>query len=245
MPWSQKRRSDKMSERLARQIVDDAISQDLRPGAMLPSEAHMLRQYGVSRGTLREALRILEVQGLLTMKPGPNGGPTIAELDPADFARVLKFHLRVRASTYRQVLAARLAVEPLMARLAAEAQDPEGLAALKLVIERCERSDLSNEAEWSETSHLFHATIASMSGNALLDLLGLSLKEIYRDWAAGSVTPRRMRAKVLSVHRAIADAIFARNGARAESLMREHMIYYANRSGDLHASGLDERIRWK
>jgi DNA-binding FadR family transcriptional regulator len=242
--WKRARRNDKMSERLARQIVNDIVSQDRRPGFRFPPESEMLRKYDVSRGTFREALRLLEVQGLIEVKTGPGGGPIIAELHPADFARMLKFHFRIRGSTYRDVLVARLAIEPVMARLAAEAADPKGLAALAKVMERCERIDIGDEEEWRETSHLFHALIASISGNTLLNLLGLSLKHIYHDWATSNVTPRNMRAEVLAVHKAIAKAIFAADGAKAERLMREHMVFYANCSGDVHSTTLDERIRW-
>jgi GntR family transcriptional regulator, transcriptional repressor for pyruvate dehydrogenase complex len=242
--WKRARRNDKMSERLARQIVNDIVSQNRGPGFKLPAEGEMVRKYDVSRGTLREALRLLEMQGLIEVKPGPGGGPIIAELHPADFARMLKFHFRIRGSTYRDVLIARLAIEPVMARLAAEASDPKGLAALAKVMERCEQTDLGNEDEWRETSHLFHSLIASMSGNTLLNLLGLSLKHIYHDWATSNITPRDMRAEVLAVHKAIAKAIFASDGAKAERLMREHMVFYANCSGDFHSTTLDERIRW-
>lgn len=242
--WKRARRNDKMSERLARQIVNDIVSQDRRPGFKFPSESEMLRKYDISRGTFREALRLLEVQGLIEIKPGPGGGPVIAELHPADFARMLKFHFRIRGSTYRDVLIARLAIEPVMARLAAEASNPEGLASLAKVMERCERTNLDDENEWRDTSHLFHSLIASMSGNTLLNLLGLSLKHIYHDWATSNVTPRNMRAEVLAVHKAIAKAIFAADGAKAERLMREHMVFYANCSGNVHSTSLDERIRW-
>lgn len=243
--WSQVRRGDKMSERVARQIVNDIIVQDRRPGFMLPAESEMLREYQVSRGTLREALRFLEVQGLIAVKSGPGGGPMIAELDSVSFSRMLKFHLCVREATYREVLVARLAVEPMMARLAAEVQDAEGLAALRAAIERCERADPRDEKEWLETSHLFHVTIATMSGNTLLNLLGLSLKDIYRDWATSTITPLKMRSHVLAVHRGIADAIIAGDGDQADRLMRDHMIYFADRSGHLNADSVDDRVAWR
>jgi GntR family transcriptional repressor for pyruvate dehydrogenase complex len=242
--WKRARRNDKMSERLARQMVNDIISQDRRPGFKLPPENEMVRKYDVSRGTLREALRLLEMQGLIEVRPGPGGGPIIAELHPADFARMLKFHFRIRGSTYRDVLIARLAIEPVMARLAAEAPDPKGRAALANVMERSEQIDLGDEQGWRETSHLFHTLVASMSGNTLLNLLGLSLKHIYHDWATNNITPPDMRAEVLAVHKAIAKAIFAGDGAKAEKLMREHMVFYAERSTDFHSTSLDERIHW-
>ena len=242
--WNKSRRPVKISDKLARQIVDDIVAKALCAGSMLPAEAEMIRDYCVSRGTLREALRLLEVQGLITIRPGPGGGPMVADPESADFARMMRFHLRTRGATYREVLSARLAIEPMMARLAATAQDPKGIAELRHVIGLCEQADPNDEAEWLATSHLFHATIAGISGNSVLDLLGMSLKDIYHSWAQTSLTPLRMRAKVLAVHRAIADAIFNGNAAEAERLMGDHMISYTDQSGKLHATSLDDRIDW-
>jgi DNA-binding FadR family transcriptional regulator len=234
-----------MAERLARHIVNDIMSRDLPPGAMLPAESEMLTQYDVSRGTLREALRLLEVQGLIQVKPGPRGGPMIAELIAADFANMLKFHLCVRATTYREILDARLAIEPMMARLAAEAQDPVGIENLRAAIQACEEANLDDEEEWLTTSDQFHHAVASMSSNTLLNLLGASLKLIYRDWATQTITPKKMRANVLKIHREIADAIFRGDGAEAGRLMSDHMTYFGKRSGDLNVDTLDTRINWK
>ncbi len=242
--WHKSRRPMKMSDKLARQIVDDILAKGLRCGCMLPTEAEMTRDYSVSRGTLREALRLLEVQGIITIKPGPRGGPMIADPEPADFARMMRFYLRMRGATYREVLGARLAIEPMMARLAADAQDEKGIAELRRVIALCEQADPSNEAEWLSTSHLFHATIAGISGNAVLDLLGMSLKDVYHSWALTSLAPLKLRAKVLSVHRAIADAILGGKGLEAERLMADHMMFYAEQSGKVHAASLDDRIEW-
>lgn len=243
--WRQARRPIKISDRLARQIVDDILARDLHPGAMLPPEAEMLRDYKVSRGTLREALRLLEVQGLILVKPGPRGGPMVLEPDSIQFANTMKFRLRMQSATYRDVLNARLAIEPMMARLAAEAQDPSGMAALRNAIELCEGADPTDEAAWLRTSHLFHSTIAGISGNKVLNLLGVALKDIYHVWAQTSLTPLGMRAKVVAVHREIADAILRGDGAAAERLMAEHMEYYGKQSSKLRAASLDDRIAWE
>lgn len=243
--WKQARRPTKVSDKLARQIVDDILDRDLGPGTMLPPEAEMVRDYKVSRGTLREALRLLEVQGLLVVKPGPRGGPMVAEPDSLHFATMMKFYLRMQAATYREVLSARLAVEPMMARLAAEAQDKAGILALRDVIQACEAADIRDEASWVLTSHMLHSTIASMSGNKVLNLLGMALKDIYHVWAQTSHTPVRLRSKVLDTHRQIADAIFRRDGAEAERLMREDMEYFGKQSRRIHAANLDDRIGWE
>jgi hypothetical protein len=67
-------RLDKLSERLARSILSDIVVGEMQVGAMLPSEAVMMESYGVGRNSVREALRILEIHGLVKIKPGPRGG---------------------------------------------------------------------------------------------------------------------------------------------------------------------------
>ena len=72
----QPRRTAKTAETVSAAIVHDVVSRRLAPGDMLPSEAAMLSQYKVSRASLREGLRLLEVQGLIRLKPGPAAGPS-------------------------------------------------------------------------------------------------------------------------------------------------------------------------
>jgi len=80
-------RTEKVAESIARQIMQDIRRQKLEPGSMLPAESAMLERFGVGRGSLREALRILEINGLVVLKPGPKGGPVVAAQDPAPSAR--------------------------------------------------------------------------------------------------------------------------------------------------------------
>src|SRR4051812_15785186 len=79
----------KTSESVARDIARDIIEARLTTGDALPPETAMLQQYGVSRESLREALRLLEVQGLISIRRGPGGGPVVGTVDPANIGRVL------------------------------------------------------------------------------------------------------------------------------------------------------------
>src|SRR4051794_39628144 len=86
VPWGP--RTEKVAAILARQIVRDIATRQLPPGSSLEPEGIMLERYGVSRASLREALRILETQGLITIKPGPGGGPIVSAVDAAEFGRM-------------------------------------------------------------------------------------------------------------------------------------------------------------
>ena len=115
-----RRKLVKVAEVVARQILHDIVDRELEPGAKLPSEVEMAETHGVARGSLREALRILEIHGLITLKPGPGGGPVVAAINSEDLGQTLTFFLQASGATFRELMQARLVLEPLMARAAAE-----------------------------------------------------------------------------------------------------------------------------
>src|SRR5918997_7029634 len=119
------KRGAKVAEALAQEIVHEIVSRKLPPGTLLSSEAQMLEDYGVGRGSLREALRILEVHGLITMKPGRNGGPMVIEVGSRDYGRMSTLFFHLGGMTFGQLVEARLILEPMMARLAAERRGQE------------------------------------------------------------------------------------------------------------------------
>ena len=179
----------------------------------------MLEDYGVGRGSLREALRILEVHGLITMKPGRNGGPMVIEVGSRDYGRMSSLFFHIGGVTFRQLVEARLALEPMMARLAAERRGQELVGALA----DPETTRVEDDAEYFDATTDFHKTVAAMSGNPVLNLMSSSLEEIFRDQVSGLLSPKDERKHVLEVHTAIADAIAARRGRRRrEAHARAH-----------------------
>ena len=83
------RRRAKISQIVAAEIVRFVVDEQLREGDRLPTESEMLEQFGVGRGSLREALRLLEAYGLISIRQGQNGGPVLATLRAEDVARTL------------------------------------------------------------------------------------------------------------------------------------------------------------
>ena len=242
--WGSNRRGRKIAELLARDIVADVVTRKLQPGDMLPAEAEMLRNYRVGRATLREALRLLEGQGLIWVKPGPGGGPVLGQLTPRHFGEMAKLHLQIAGATFGEVLQARLAIEPLMARLAATSQDPAGLDQLRAHITEVDQLDLGDDAAYQEMSRSFHATVASISGNRVLDLMGEALKEVYDSKVPAAVMAKRQRPEVREAHREIANAIFEGRGDDAERLMRDHMVQYGGWARRRNPSLFQDPVIW-
>src|ERR1700682_4416911 len=88
-------RPQKTAILLAQRIVGEISDQGYGPGTLLLPEREMLQRYGVARGTLREALRFLEIQGVLTIRPGPAGGPTVNNVEPRSLASAIALLLQL------------------------------------------------------------------------------------------------------------------------------------------------------
>jgi DNA-binding FadR family transcriptional regulator len=236
-----RRRNRKTSELVAQDIVKDIRSEGLVAGEMLPAETVMLEQYGVGRASLREALRILELHGLIRMKPGPGGGPVVGTATPADFGRMATLHFQAGGTTIRELVEARLIMEPMLARLAAERQTPDRLAELRSIIEQ--PLDGDDNSVYLSNAHGFHVAIANSSGNGVLDLFSVALHEIFVERIHGALYSDG-RSQIHKDHLMIANAIFAGEGAKAENLMRRHMEEFAQFVAIRHPALLEEIIDW-
>jgi DNA-binding FadR family transcriptional regulator len=236
-------RGEKVASLVARQIVRTIVDGELEAGSPLESEGVMLERFGVSRASLREALRILETQGLISIKPGPGGGPSVADINSRDFARTATLFFQVLRVRFREVVEARLIIEPVMAGLAAARHDPKLEDELMEIVRRGQAAD--DEREWLVESDAFHGMVLSMSGNPLLNLVGKALKDIYTDRVAGITFPGRERNQVRDIHEEIARAIVKGDAKVAEDLMREHMVAYARNVEKRHPGLMDEIVDWR
>jgi GntR family transcriptional repressor for pyruvate dehydrogenase complex len=237
-------RNRKTSESLARQLVADIVSRRLPPDAPLPPETVMLRQYGVSRASLREALRILEVHGLITIKSGPRGGPRITRVDASDFGKMATFYYQATHSTFTDLAEARLCIEPITARLAAERASDEQLDALQANLDTMSQlGPNDDERLYVDLSLQFHSAIGHMAGNKVLELIGSSFQEIFTVYAAEVLTPEENR-KVVRIHQRIADALKSRDGGLAERLMQEHLDASNKDLGRRHPALLGNVVGW-
>lgn len=108
-------RQEKTSERIARYLVRDIFADGFAPGDILPTESELLVRYEVGRPALREAIRILEAQDLIWVKRGPGGGPVVASATPEAFGRTASLFFRLAGVTFRELVEARVAIDPMSA----------------------------------------------------------------------------------------------------------------------------------
>jgi GntR family transcriptional regulator, transcriptional repressor for pyruvate dehydrogenase complex len=230
-----------VSEAIARDIVRRIGAEELTPGTQLPPEAKMLEEYRVGRGSLREALRILEVHGLISIKPGPRGGPTVDQVHTENFGRMATLYFQMDGITFADLVDARVVMEPTLAALAAQRHDPQLAAELS----RFTGSTRTDDEEYAREADDFHRLVAAMSGNPVITLFGQSLTDILRDRLSPPLFPKSRRVAVLGVHTAIAEAVTSGDVASAEQLMREHMTEYAAYARRRHPGLMREVVDWR
>jgi GntR family transcriptional regulator, transcriptional repressor for pyruvate dehydrogenase complex len=215
----------KTSETVARDIVHDIVERRLHTGAGLPHEAAMLRQYGVSRESLREALRLLEVQGLITIRRGPGGGPVVGSIDPANLGRVASLFFHVAGATYDELFDAWVVSERTLAELAAANSDRGAVrAAMEPFLGPHDLDDAENLAEFVLLHTHFHAVVASLVDNQVLELLLQTVGQIVTHQVAVTSDPRRMHELIAADHAKIAKALSNGHARKAGTLMEEHVL---------------------
>ena len=216
-------RSLKASEGVARDIVDDIVTQGLEEGDGLPPEAAMLGQYGVSRETLREGLRLLEVQGLISIRRGPGGGPIVGAVDPANLGRTSTLYYHLAGATYHELFEAWIVSECMIAELAAGNPDR---AAVRAVLEPYRRIPAAVEETLDDfvVRHAqFHSDVASLARNRVLQLSLMVVGQIITHHVAVNADPRKAREPIEHDHIEIAEAIVAGRRRRARETMAAHI----------------------
>jgi GntR family transcriptional repressor for pyruvate dehydrogenase complex len=174
---------------------------------------------------------------------GSGGGPVVTDVSSTEYGRMASLYLFRSGGTYEELLEARLVLEPMMVRLAAERLTDETAQRLRDVIEEGEAAADAPASAWSAASERFHAVIAGMSGNHVLDLFAAALISIERRHIGPIYRPGD-RATTLKVHAKIANAILAQNADQAEQLARRHVIENEKMMREKYQVLLEERINW-
>lgn len=217
------RRIPKSSEVLAQALVRDMVARNLAPGQLLLQEAAMMDKYGVGRSTVREALRILEVNGLVTLRPGPNGGPRVRRASPADFGRMASLFLQAERTRLSEVLDARRFLEPASVRDAARRQDPQFLRQVESLQARGRALDVTDNERYRALMREFHEVMMSGSSNRIFTLVGLGLMSMFWGRVDGELQPAGQRRDVVEEHDRVLTAVLAGREDEAEKYMAEHM----------------------
>lgn len=220
------RRIPKMAELVAGELRQKILRGELRPGESLTPESQLVEEYDVSRPTLREALRLLESQQLITVRRGSHRGPVVSTPSSDLTAQSFSILLQLRRATIPDVYAFRMIFEPAAARMTAENATVADVEALRALLEQ-EYAARKESAEFARVAWRFHSEIVRMSGNVTMAVVAETLELISRrhaqaalvQWADGD----RQREKAYRAHKKLVDLVEQRRADEAEKFWAEHM----------------------
>lgn len=209
---------------VANQLRDQILIGELAPGARLPSETELAPLFGVSRSTVREALRLLASQQLITTTRGATGGSFVSSPDALSVADDLGGALGLLVNTENMsvanLLEARLLLEPSAARLATERADDEALARLRSTVDSTSALAPAHGfvVHWD-----FHTTLVEATGNPLLRLMCQPVNQVLQTRLDRDLIAREVWDGVDADHVEIYRAVTRGDADEAERLTREHL----------------------
>ena len=216
-------------ELIADELRSMIVSGKYLDGASLGRESDLVDRFGVSRPSLREALRILEAEGLVRVVRGVRGGVVVRQPDERSAARNAALVLQFRGTTLADVHEARSIIEPAAARMLASAKDRRGAADELRALIAAEQEAIDDPAAFGKANADFHERLVALAGNQTLEIVGEMLNEIVEravtavsqsSSANGSLTIRR---RGIRSQERLVELIALGAGNEAEVHWRAHM----------------------
>lgn len=218
----------KASDILAEKLRDLIITGQIAPGESLPAERELVDDSGLSRSSVREALRVLEVEGLIATRPGRAGGSTVKLPGRGSIARSLQLFVRSHGVQLETLLETRIGVEPFLASLAARKRSDRELSEMQVLHAQFEAS-IDDVAAYKRINLDWHLAVAKASGNELLIAFMEAVSQPIFDAAAyQEVTTPAIRRSAVKAHAAILKAIEVQDPGSAASRMERHLSAYAD-----------------
>lgn len=185
----------------------------------------MLEEYGVSRESLREGLRLLEVQGLITIRRGPGGGPSVGHVHPANLGRVSTLFYHLAGGTYAELFEVWILTEPILAERAARNEDRDAVkkAMAPFTTEPPTDGLAGSKLDFVDSHVEFHAVVAKLADNRVLELMLETTGQIVTHHVVVNADPRDLKDEIDHDHAEIARAIAAGHANRARMLMEDHI----------------------
>jgi DNA-binding FadR family transcriptional regulator len=231
---------------IAGQLRRRIIRGELTEGEVLPSESELLEQFGVSRPTLREAIRVLESESLVVVKRGSRGGTEVSVPRVETAAHYAGLVLEYRHATTADVFTAAAAIEAPCVAMLARKRTADDLKRLRASVDD-ERAARDNPRRLLEHQNEFHRMVIDMAGNQTLTVLSDVLRHIIElatqryvtDPALGGADKAPAATVGTRTHNKVVELIAAKDASGAEALWRKHILETSVR---LRAAGVGDSV---
>ena len=220
----------KAADVLAGILREKILEGHLNEGMPLPNERDLGTQAGLSRASVREALRILEGEGLIATRVGRNGGSEVVRPSSATIERSVGIFIRGQRIRLEAVLETRAAMEPPSARFAALHRTDDDLQAMQKCHETLQRASEAGDVPAYVRANLdWHVQVVRASHNELLiAFMSAVSQSVYLATDLDGFNSPAVRNAVIRAHRRVMDAIQARDGDAAARRMERHVGAYIN-----------------
>jgi DNA-binding FadR family transcriptional regulator len=227
--------SNRMSEAIVQQIRGLIRSEQLRPGDRLPSERDLGERMGVSRVTVREAMRVLEAGGLIEIRVGARGGAIVTSPSSTKIGTGLADLISLSPLTAAEVTEARQVFELGIIPLVIARATAEDIAELREMVATHQAALKSGEYTM-QMSAAFHVRVAACTHNAAIEMLVHSFHgPLLMSLREAQVAAPLMGVRGTNEHRDFVEAVARRDVDKAEEIMRAHLDRTARRVGKVKA----------
>lgn len=211
-------RIPKASDILANALTVRILSEGLKPGSNLPSESALIDEYQFSRGTVREALRLLESYGLVRVRRGPKGGVEVSAPDVSRVTQSMALLYALDETPLRDLVEFRLIVEPPAAAMAARSAT-DGQRAALVAAAGPKDAELADAVD-------FHRLVSHATNNGFMRTILTAVHQVLEWETRGETLDVAHDEGTRRAHRKIASAISAGEATKAESAMRSHLTEF-------------------
>ena len=216
---------DSVSLEVSKRLLGLLVAGQIPLGSRLPSERHLSEALGVPRNAIRDGLRPLALLGLIESRPG--SGTYVKSTTSNLLPEIAEWGLLLDSPTLREVIEARSFVEVALSQLAAERRDSKCVRALKSLLSKMAAAETPDE--FSEAVLAFHLRIADAAQNQVLASLFRASRPLLSVWIRRVVSAEIDRSELYIEHKAIFEAIEARDSVRAGTAMERHLTVVTER----------------
>jgi DNA-binding FadR family transcriptional regulator len=215
-----------LGEAIARELEQEITGGELSPGQRLGTKEELRSRFGVALATINEAIRLLEMRGMLTARPGPGGGVFVTHASTRARLNHFVMGYKWNEATMADHHAVRNALEPLVCREAAQYRRDSDLRVLEHMLETMENDAQDALTVLRHTWNL-HRRIAKIVRNLPLRSIYLMMADFLEDAIEGAEFKDFSASEHIAIHRELVAGIAAGPGERLEAALREHELSVA------------------
>lgn len=210
-------------EEVALIIKESIFSGTYKPGQKLPSEVELAHQFGVSRHTIREALRTLEIAGFLTIRTGVSGGPIVKDTIVTTISNLFMDVFQMEKITVKEFTAARLAIEKVILNDAINNFTEEDIKNLKENIAQAKALIAKKEIA-TEANFEFHSLLARASKNKVFIILEKTMNAIMYELRSRTAVDFKTTKGAVEAHEKLLEALVKKDWENAVMLLEKHLL---------------------